>query len=89
MGTTGIALNVRNVRNIAMASKELVMLARKAAGLHSKAAAANMVWVEAFKREYGHDDIDDALVELIDYSTGDLSLVTSDFIEEHSGRGKS
>lgn len=50
-----------------MASKKLVRLARLAANAHAKAAIANREWVNAFKDEYGHDDISDALVEIIDY----------------------
>lgn len=72
-----------------MASKKLVQLARKAAAASAKSAALNRAWVEAFKAEFGHDDISDALIEVIDYSTGDISLLTAEFIEKHSGPGRS
>jgi hypothetical protein len=72
-----------------MASKNIVRLARLAAISHAKAAEANRKWVDAFQDEYGHDDIDDALIDVIDYSSGDVSMLTADFIDEHSIAGKS
>lgn len=72
-----------------MASKNLVRLARLAAKAHAQAARANRAWVSAFESEYGHDDISDAIVELIEYSSGDTSQLTADFIAEHSTQGKS
>lgn len=50
-----------------MASKNIVRLARAAAIANAKAAAAQSAWVEAFQAEYGHDDIADVLVSVIDY----------------------
>jgi len=72
-----------------MASKNLVRLARLAAKAHAKAARANREWVDAFQDEYGHNDISDALVEIIDYSSGDVSTLTADFIDANSLPGKS
>lgn len=72
-----------------MASKNLVRLARLAATAHAKAARANREWVAAFESEYGHDDISDALVEGIEYSSGDTSTLTAEFIEQHSRSGMS
>jgi hypothetical protein len=51
-----------------MASKKLVRLARAAVKATAKASSAQLAWVEAFKEEYGHDDISDALVQMIDYA---------------------
>lgn len=67
-----------------MASKELVRLAKAAARASAKARIANLAWVEAFKAEFGHDNISDALVEVIDYSIGDMSLITAKFIDQNS-----
>jgi hypothetical protein len=70
-----------------MASKKLVRLARAAVKATAKASSAQLAWVEAFKEEYGHDDISDALVQMIDYAAGgdeDGSTITAKFIEEHS-----
>lgn len=67
-----------------MASKELVRLAKAAAKASAKAGAANRAWREAFAAEYGHDDISDALVEVVDYSTGDASVLTAQYIDKHS-----
>ncbi len=74
-----------------MASKRLVRLAQAAAKASAKAAAANSAWVEAFKAEYGHDDISDALVGVIDYATGDgdHDIITAEFIDAHSEPGMS
>lgn len=74
-----------------MASKKLVRLAKAAAKAQTKANAAQRAWVEAFKAEYGHDDISDALVQLIDYATGDGDdeAITSAFIDDHSSPGMS
>jgi len=72
-----------------MASKKLVRLAKAAAVASAKAQRANIEWVEAFKSEYGHDDISDALVEVVDYSGGDTACLTAEFIHHHSGAGKS
>lgn len=75
-----------------MASKKLVRLARAAAKASAKAAAAQLAWVEAFKAEYGHDDISDALVQLVDYANGageDGGGITAAFIEAHSEPGMS
>ncbi|AJY53309.1 hypothetical protein [Halomonas sp. KO116] len=71
-----------------MASKKLVRLAQAAAKACAKAQADQSEWVEAFRAEYGHDDISDTLVEAIDYAGGPDTL-TASFIEEHSGKGNS
>lgn len=67
-----------------MASKELVRLAWKAAELSAKAGTANRAWRDAFAREYGHKNISGALVEVVDYSTGNVGLITAAFIDKHS-----
>lgn len=72
-----------------MASKTLVYLAKAAAKDAAKAADSNRAWVEAFREEYGHDDISDVLVEVIYYSHGDLSNLTAEFIDAHSAPGAS
>lgn len=75
-----------------MASKTLVRLAKAAAKASAKAAAAQNAWVEAFRAEYGHDDISDVLVSAIDYASGegdDGDQLTAEFIEAHSAPGMS
>ena len=74
-----------------MASKKLVRLANAAARAQAKASNAQRKWVEAFEAEYGHSDISDALVQLIDYAqgAGDDDPITSEFIEENSAPGMS
>ena len=69
-------------------SKALVRAGKAAATAAQKAAQANKKWVEAFEAEYGHTDISDALVEVVDYG-GDASVLTPEFIAEHSGQGAS
>lgn len=69
-----------------VASKHLVRLARNAARATAKAARAQAEWVDAFREEYGHDEISDALVESIDYA-GSPEVLTAEFIEENSGKG--
>lgn len=71
-----------------VASKHLVRLARNAARAAIKSARAQAEWVDAFREEYGHDDISDALVEIIDYA-GNPELLTAEFIEDNSGKGNS
>lgn len=71
------------------APKSLVTLARKAALAHAHANDCNRRWAEAFAAHYGHSDISDVLVEIIDYSTGDVSQLTGDFIDANSWPGKS
>ena len=71
-----------------MASQNLVRLARKAARASAKSHAAQAEWVEAFREEYGHDDISDALVQIIDYA-GSPEVLTAAYIDEHSGKGDS
>lgn len=56
-----------------MASTELVRLARAAARATAKAGRTQAAWVERFGQEYGHDA-----------STGDLSVITIKFIDQHS-----
>lgn len=72
-----------------MASKELVRLAKAAAKASAKAGTANRAWRDAFAAEYGHEDISDALVEVIDYSAGDTSVLTAQYIDRHSAAGHS
>lgn len=72
-----------------MASKKLVRLAKAAANAQAKASEAQRAWVAAFEAEYGHSDISDALVQLIDYSQGDTDTLTAEFIEENSAPGMS
>ncbi len=71
-----------------MASKKLVRLAQAAAVASAKAAQAQAEWVDAFRAEFGHDDISDPLVSIIDYA-GDEKLLTAEFIDEHSAPGHS
>ena len=47
-----------------------------------------MAWIEAFREEYGHDDVSDMLVEVIDYG-GDTSMLTREYIHENSREGES
>lgn len=61
-------------------------IARAAAKASRRAHEAQSAWVEAFRAEYGHDDISDALVEAIDYGRSSDSDITADFIDENSSR---
>lgn len=70
-----------------MASKKLVRLAIAAAISSAEAGRRLREWSEAFQSEYGHSDIADALVEVIDYSSGKTSDITSEFIDRHSNSG--
>ncbi|MDX9668718.1 hypothetical protein [Pseudomonas sp. P8_250] len=75
-----------------MASKKLVRLAQAAAKASANAAAKQEAWVEAFEAEYGHNDISDALISVIDYASGEgdhAEGITAEFIEEHSAPGMS
>jgi hypothetical protein len=72
-----------------MASKKLLRLAKAAAKASANAAAAQKAWVEAFQAEYGHDDISDTLVSVIDYANGNSEILTAEFIEANSAPGKS
>tara|TARA_R110002124_G_scaffold128157_9_gene288600 strand:- start:8959 stop:9192 length:234 start_codon:yes stop_codon:yes gene_type:complete len=75
-----------------MASKKLVRLAQAAAKAQAKAAAAQSAWVAAFEAEYGHNDISDVLVSVIDYACGDGNHdegITAEFIDAHSAAGMS
>lgn len=74
-----------------MASKKLVRLANAAAKAQARASNAQRKWVDAFEAEYGHSDISDALVQLIDYAQGEGedTPVTAEFIEDHSAPGMS
>jgi hypothetical protein len=71
------------------ASAKLVEAAKAAARAHAKAAEANRAWVDAFRAEYGHEDISDALVECIDYASGNGDVLTGAFIAENSSPGQS
>ena len=73
-----------------MASKKLVRLAKAAAKAQAKASAAQSAWTEAFEAEYGHSDISDMLVGVIDYACGDGEIgeeLTAEFIDAHSAPG--
>jgi hypothetical protein len=70
------------------ASAKLVRAAKVAAAAASKSHEANRKWVELFRAEYGHDGISDALVEVIDYSTGNTDMITAEFIAENSRPGE-
>lgn len=72
-----------------MASKKLVRLAKAAAKAQSKASAAQRAWAEAFEAEYGHSDISDALVQVIDYAQGEEIDITAEFIDQNSAAGMS
>ncbi|MCF5371937.1 hypothetical protein [Pseudomonas syringae] len=74
-----------------MASKSLVRLAKAAAKASAKSNAAQRAWVDAFEAEYGHNDISDVLVSVIDYASGegDQSELTAEFIDAHSAPGMS
>jgi len=72
-----------------MAPMTLVRAARAAATAQALAFQAHDKWVKAFKKEYGHDDISDPLVEAIDYCRGDKSALTREFIAANSEPGKS
>jgi hypothetical protein len=72
-----------------MASKVLVLLAKQAAKAAAEAGKANRAWRDAFAQEYGHDGISDVLVGAIDYSTGDTSILTAQFVDQHSAAGQS
>lgn len=66
------------------ASAKLVKLAVSAAKATAKAGIAQQKWVSAFKAEYGHDQISDGLVELIDYCLGDTGSITAEYIAANS-----
>jgi hypothetical protein len=75
-----------------MASKSLVRLAKAAAKASAKANAAQQAWVDAFEAEYGHNDISDVLVSVIDYASGEGDHgdeLTAEFIDAHSAPGMS
>jgi hypothetical protein len=72
-----------------MASKELVRLARSAAKAAERSRDAHSRWVGRFAEEYGHDDIADALVEVIDFCGGGDGLITAEYIHNNSKPGGS
>ncbi|MFM4785468.1 hypothetical protein ACEUCV_15790 [Aeromonas veronii] len=72
-----------------MAGKELVRLAKAAQRAQVKANEAHQAWVEAFRAEYGHDDISDPLVEAINYGRGGVARITAEFIEANSAPDQS
>jgi len=74
---------------LAPCSAGLLRAAKKAARAAGRAARANAEWVARFEKEYGHDDISDALVEAVDYSNGNDDLITAEYIAEHSKAGES
>lgn len=69
-------------------SSKLHKAAVRAATAANKNREAQMAWVEAFREEYGHDDVSDMLVEVIDYG-GDTSMLTREYIHENSREGES
>lgn len=71
------------------ASAKLVRAAKAAARAQAKAVAANRAWADAFRAEYGHDDISDVLVGVIDYAVEDPDVITGDFIAANSAPGQS
>lgn len=72
-----------------MASAGLVRRAKAAAKASAKALAAQHAWIEAFKAEFGHDDISDILVDAIESGKGDPDQITAAFIDENSKPGMS
>lgn len=72
-----------------MAGKELVRLAKAAQRVQAKANEAHQTWVEAFRAEYGRDDISDVLVEVIDCAQGGYTSITAEFIDANSAPGMS
>ena len=40
-----------------------------------------------FAAEFGHEEISDALVEAVDYSRGNTSMLTAEFIDSNSAPG--
>ncbi|HFZ8524826.1 hypothetical protein ACSZNZ_22970 [Aeromonas caviae] len=70
-----------------MASVRLVRRAKAAAKASAQAAAAQRDWVEAFKAEFGHDDISDILVDVIESGKGDPDSITAAFIDANSKPG--
>lgn len=70
-------------------SSKLCAAAKKAARNAARAHSSLRVFSELFEREYGHSDISDALVEIIDYSIGSTEFITREFIAEHSGKDRS
>ncbi len=63
---------------------QLVRAARRAAKANDIAGRHTQAWVDLFEARYGHTDISDALVEVIDYSTGNTAYITAELIEENS-----
>lgn len=68
--------------------KSLLRLARAASASANRNRKANEKWVAAFREVYGHDDISDALVELIDYGAAP-QMITAEFIAQNSAPGES
>ena len=66
--------NKERLVKLALAARRSAIAARK----------ANEKWVSAFESLYGHSDISDVLVDVIDNARGDDSVITADFIERHS-----
>ena len=64
--------------------RELVALARKARKTAQAAGTAQRAWADAFEARYGHRDISDALVEMIDYGMGADDELTAKYIEANS-----
>lgn len=81
-------MRLLGARGIDMASKKLVRLATAAARAGAKAAAAQRAWAEQFEAEYGHGDISDALVDVVEAAHLD-DLITAEFIDQHSAAEQS
>lgn len=64
--------------------RELVSLAKKARRTSQIAGTAQRAWADAFEARYGHKDIADALVEVVEYGMDDGSVVTAEYIEANS-----
>lgn len=69
--------------------ERLVKLALAARRSTKAANKASEKWVSAFESLYGHSDISDILVDVIDNAHGVDSDITADFIEQHSAPGQS
>lgn len=65
---------------------KLALAARRSARAANKASEK---WISAFESFYGHSDISDILVDVIDNAHGVDSDITADFIEQHSAAGQS
>ncbi len=69
--------------------QQLTRAAKLAAEANSRGRELTQKWVDLFERRFGHTDISDSLVEIIDYSTGNLDCITPKFIEDNSAPDQS